>query len=200
MEPKFLTLPVFPLQLVVLPGETLVLHVFEDRYKELVNDCLTNHANFGIPFVQKSRLSDFGTEVSILKILRTYTNGEMDIEVKGISCFKIIHFTRVLKPKLYGAASIELLEDHSLFLCNDLLKRLKDYFQETKSENISLSKLAKISLLNLAIILNLSPEEKIELIKIPSLKEKEVFLLTKMKFLAKLLVLEKSLGNKFSLN
>ena len=200
MEPKFLTLPVFPLQLVVLPGEALVLYVFEDRYKELVNDCLTNNANFGIPFVQKSQLCDFGTEVLISKILRSYPNGEMDIEVKGISCFKIIHFTRVLKPKLYGAASIEQLQDPPLSDCNTLLKFLKDYFHEAKSENIPVSKLAKFSFLNLALILNFSPEEKIELIKIQSIEEKELYVLAKINFLSKLLRLEKNLGNKFSLN
>jgi Lon protease-like protein len=52
MEPNILTLPMFPLNTVILPGETKVLHIFEDRYKELVVDCLKNAANFGIPYIE----------------------------------------------------------------------------------------------------------------------------------------------------
>ena len=48
-----LTLPAFPLKTILLPGETSKLHIFEERYKELVQDCLDNNASFAIPFFEK---------------------------------------------------------------------------------------------------------------------------------------------------
>ena len=50
MATQQLTIPMFPLNMVLLPGETKTLHIFEERYKQLVRDCLDNEAHFGIPF------------------------------------------------------------------------------------------------------------------------------------------------------
>ena len=50
MAIKQLTIPMFPLGMLLLPGETKMLHIFEERYKQLVSDCLANQAHFGIPY------------------------------------------------------------------------------------------------------------------------------------------------------
>ena len=79
-------IPIFPLNVVLYPGETLNLHIFEPRYKELVKECFGNSKPFGIPAVINGHVAEFGTLVSIQEIAKEYDNGEMDIITKG-QCF-----------------------------------------------------------------------------------------------------------------
>ena len=58
-------IPIFPLNLVVYPGEALNLHIFEPRYKQLINECVANKKPFGIPSVLKDKISEMGTLMRI---------------------------------------------------------------------------------------------------------------------------------------
>ena len=60
-------IPIFPLEIVVYPSEQLHLHIFEPRYKQLINDCYTNSKPFGIPTVLNNGIAEMGTLVSITK-------------------------------------------------------------------------------------------------------------------------------------
>ncbi len=72
-------IPIFPLGIVVYPGESLNLHIFEPRYKQLINECHLEGKNFGIPSVFKNKLNEFGTLVKITELVGVTDNGEMDI-------------------------------------------------------------------------------------------------------------------------
>ena len=63
-----ITLPLFPLQLVVYPGEKLNLHIFEPRYKQLIQECQEQGTTFGIPAFIDSEIMSIGTEIELLKI------------------------------------------------------------------------------------------------------------------------------------
>ncbi len=93
MKTRQLTIPMFPLNLVLFPGETTKLYIFEDRYRQLIDDCMENEASFGIPYLEKGKMQQYGCEVKINRILKTYENGGMDVLVEGTSVFKIITFT-----------------------------------------------------------------------------------------------------------
>ncbi|MGD1947779.1 MAG: LON peptidase substrate-binding domain-containing protein, partial [Croceivirga sp.] len=71
-------LPLFPLQSVFFPGETVPLHIFEERYKQLINDCREEAVTFGIP-VYIDGTVHFGTEVQLVEVVNTYETGEMDV-------------------------------------------------------------------------------------------------------------------------
>ena len=100
-------LPLFPLNIVVYPGEKLNLHIFEPRYKQLVHDCILNGKNFGIPTYIQNSVGDFGTEVEIQGIEKKYENGEMDIRSKGTRVFKVLKFDRTAPGRLYAAGEVE---------------------------------------------------------------------------------------------
>src|SRR6478735_4333462 len=100
MKTRQLTLPMFPLNMVLFPGETTKLYIFEERYKQLVDDCLDNGAAFGIPFMEKGKVQKFGCECKISRVLKTYDNGGMDILIEATGIFRILEFSEVLKPKL----------------------------------------------------------------------------------------------------
>lgn len=99
-------IPLFPLEIVVYPGEELNLHIFEPRYKQLVNDCFKNKKPFGIPSVINKKVSETGTLVEIIEITKTYDNGEMDIKTKGTLVFKILEQIQELPDKLYHGAIV----------------------------------------------------------------------------------------------
>ena len=68
-------LPLFPLQSVFFPGETVPLHIFEERYKQLINDCRDEAITFGIPVFINGTV-EYGTEVQLVEVVNTYDSGK----------------------------------------------------------------------------------------------------------------------------
>lgn len=99
-------IPVFPLGIVVYPGEKLHLHIFEPRYKQLINDCKESGKPFGIPTVINNKVSEMGTLVTLKEIVQTYDNGEMDIRTEGLEVFRILEVIKSVPDKLYNGAIV----------------------------------------------------------------------------------------------
>lgn len=104
-------IPFFPLKLVAFPGEQLNLHIFEPRYKQLTHECLDEGKTFGIPVYHKNEILDFGTEMKITRLVRTYPTGEMDVNTVGLRAFKIHSFEEQVKGKLYAGGKVSFLEN-----------------------------------------------------------------------------------------
>jgi len=102
------SLPLFPLGLVLYPGERLPLHIFEERYKELTHYCLDHDVAFGIVLVDDGSLADVGTTARIERIVKRYEDGRMDIVVEGEERFEL---RSVHDRKSYYTADVTLLED-----------------------------------------------------------------------------------------
>ena len=98
--------PIFPLSLVVYPGEELNLHIFEPRYKQLIAECWAEAKLFGIPAVIDNKVQDFGTLVRITEVTTVHENGEMDIKTRGEQVFKILELIKNIPDKLYGGAIV----------------------------------------------------------------------------------------------
>jgi Lon protease-like protein len=99
-------IPIFPLGIVVYPGEQLNLHIFEPRYKQLIDDCVKAKKPFGIPAVINNTMSEMGTLVEIKEITQVYDDGKMDIKTVGLRVFKILEVIRELPEKLYSGAIV----------------------------------------------------------------------------------------------
>ena len=104
-------LAIFPLQLIIFPGETLPLHIFEPRYKELILECRDAGITFGIPTYLGERISHYGTEVELVNIFRTHENGEMDILVRGIRVFAVEELHAQVEDRLYSGATVSFPEN-----------------------------------------------------------------------------------------
>jgi len=200
MAAQQLTIPMFPLNVVLLPGETKTLHIFEERYKELVADCIANEAHFGIPFVHQKKMGNYGIEVKITKIIKTHDNGEMDIAIEGVSVFKILEFSSVLHPKLYGAAMIEHEDDTNLKPSAALQDLTREYMWISQQNALPIDAFDNSSLYSIARLLDLSSMEKYELIKSNSMREKEGILKSKIRLFTHLIKTESDLQQKFILN
>ncbi|CAN5863853.1 LON peptidase substrate-binding domain-containing protein [soil metagenome] len=99
-------IPIFPLGIVVYPGEKLNLHIFEPRYKQLVKDSFESKKPFGIPSVINNKLAEMGTLVQVVEISKVYEDGKMDIKTEGIMLFKILELVNELPEKLYSGAIV----------------------------------------------------------------------------------------------
>lgn len=99
-------IPVFPLGIVVYPGESLNLHIFEPRYKQLVNECYTEGKPFGIPTIIDNKLNEMGTLVRVTEMVKVYDNGEMDIRTRGLRVFRVLELIKSVPDKLYSGAIV----------------------------------------------------------------------------------------------
>lgn len=122
-------IPIFPLGIVVFPGEDLNLHIFEPRYKQLVNECYAEGKPFGIPTVLKNGLAEIGTLVEIKEIVEVYEDGKMDIRTKGMKVFRILEVVKAIPDKLYSGAIVNYLENDEkrhIIKTRNLVKNIRE--------------------------------------------------------------------------
>lgn len=104
-------IPIFPLEIVVYPGEQLNLHIFEPRYRQLIADSLENKKPFGIPVVINNEVKEYGTLVQLIEIVKTYDSGEMDIRTEGVKVFRVLEIIKSIPEKLYSGAIVSYPEN-----------------------------------------------------------------------------------------
>jgi Lon protease-like protein len=104
-------IPIFPLEVVVFPGEKLNLHIFEQRYIQLIQECWQHQKPFGIPSVINGVISETGTIVQIEKIVKSYPDGRMDITTRGTAVIRILEVIKEIPDKLYMGAIASYMEN-----------------------------------------------------------------------------------------
>lgn len=105
---RIASFPIFPLPLVVLPTESVPLHIFEERYKKMVDECLESENGFGIVWMSDDGLAEIGCTVLISELLERMDDGRMNILVEGDQPFRLL---RRVEELAYPAGDIELLDD-----------------------------------------------------------------------------------------
>jgi Lon protease-like protein len=101
-------LPIFPLELVLLPGVPLPLHIFEPRYKEMIAECLQQKKPFGVVRASSEGVADIGCTAEIMSVTRKYDDGRMDILARGVDRFEVIE---VNEDRPFLQAEISLVQD-----------------------------------------------------------------------------------------
>lgn len=124
-------LAMFPLKMVVYPRECVNLHIFEPRYKQLINECKETGMTFGIPTFIDGKLQNLATEVRLLQISRVYPKGEMDIQTIGVEVVEVAKFFRTAPDRLFGGAEINRLQNilqPDFILATQLIEQLEEMF------------------------------------------------------------------------
>lgn len=121
-------LPLFPLNLVAFPSEKLNLHIFEPRYRQLIQECIAEEKTFGIPAFIKENIQNLGTEMRIVELCNQYADGRMDIKTEGLRVFRIQTFDNPAPSKLYSGGKVEFFETdiHSDWLLKNKVVELID--------------------------------------------------------------------------
>jgi Lon protease-like protein len=112
-------LPLFPLQLVVFPRIQVPLHIFEDRYKEMVGEAIAHHSEFGIVLAQEQGIVSAGCTVAVEKVITRYPDGRMDILTRGGRRFEILSIDQ---EKSYLRGEVEFFNDEDDELVSRELK------------------------------------------------------------------------------
>lgn len=121
--------PLFPLGIVLLPGMVIPLHIFEERYKQMVNKCTENKQDFGMVYYSGNKMYDSGCSAEILEIITTHPDGRMDILIEGKQRFKI-NSTNSDQPYLQG----------NIVFFDDQYELEGPSLEKSKEEGISLLK------------------------------------------------------------
>jgi len=100
--------PLFPLGIVALPGELVPLHIFEERYKTMMNECLSEEKEFGIVWLSDDGLRETGCACAIERVLERMEDGRMNILTRGTRPFRVVERQSELA---YPAGVVEFLED-----------------------------------------------------------------------------------------
>ena len=83
-------IPLFPLNIVVLPFEEVPLHIFEPRYKKMIKESVENDTPFGIVLNNNGSIDNIGCSLSVTKIIKHYKTGEYDLIATGNKCFQVL--------------------------------------------------------------------------------------------------------------
>ena len=134
MQPGLL--PLFPLQVVLLPGAELPLHIFEDRYKEMISEAIRDRMEFGVILASEKGIVNTGCTATIDKVLREYPDGRVDILVRGRRRFEIMMINEE-RSFLRGAVDF-FDDDEEPPVPPDVRQRAIDGFSEISQESIDL--------------------------------------------------------------
>ena len=101
-------IPLFPLNIVLFPGQAVPLHIFELRYRRMTRECLDAQSPFGLIFADDGKMAQTGCTALIVKVLKEYEDGRSDILTVGQTAFRLLHLH---DEKLYYEADVEFLEE-----------------------------------------------------------------------------------------
>lgn len=103
-------IPVFPLGVVLFPESRIPLHIFEDRYKKLINDAVKEHTSFGINYVEEDKLHAVGCSARVVEVLERHPDGEIDIVTEGERRYEVLEFEQG-GPNQLSYATVRWLDD-----------------------------------------------------------------------------------------
>jgi len=102
------TIPLFPLELVLMPSMPLPLHIFEERYKLMIGECLEQKKEFGVVYQRGSDMKKIGCTARIVQVLRRFDDGRLDIMTQGVKRFLI---ENIYEDKAYLQAEVVYFDD-----------------------------------------------------------------------------------------
>ncbi|HTP20508.1 MAG TPA: LON peptidase substrate-binding domain-containing protein [Solirubrobacteraceae bacterium] len=119
--------PLFPLGIVALPGELIPLHIFEERYKTMIDECIGSEREFGIVWMSDDGLREVGCACAIDQVLERMEDGKMNLIVRGTRPFRVLERQGHLA---YPAGVIEFVEDRDDVVDADLAKVAHEAYAE----------------------------------------------------------------------
>ncbi|CAN5680418.1 MAG: LON peptidase substrate-binding domain-containing protein [Actinobacteria bacterium] len=126
----------FPLSLVLLPTEQVPLHIFEERYKDLIGECLADDAEFGLVYADESGIREIGTRAAVLQVLTEFEDGRMNILIEGRDRFKLLELTSGRSFQTGDIVPIEDIDDSADASTVQRARLLFDRLRELTSSEI----------------------------------------------------------------
>jgi Lon protease-like protein len=167
--------PLFPLGLVLLPGEVQPLHIFEQRYRTMIGECLEGGSEFGIVWLGDDGLRDIGCTAEISQLLEELDDGRMNILAQGVRPFRL---ERRIDDLDYPAGDVELLDDVDPEEAEDpgageaARRRYADLVERVTDSRPSEADLGELGSYAMASTIAFEPDAKQELLELRSENER----------------------------
>jgi len=164
-------LPLFPLGLVLLPEEVVPLHIFEERYKLMVDECLEHESEFGILWMADGGLREVGCTARVTQLLERLEDGRMNILVQGAEPFRLV---RRIEELPYPAGDVELLDEDEDDAATDpeagagARERYADLVERVTDSRPSEGDLADLDAYGMAATLDFALDAKQDLLELRS--------------------------------
>lgn len=193
---EVLHIPMFPLSILPLPGELVPLHIFEPRYRQLLQDAEINDMQFGVFFSHDVNQQKIGSLMKLESIIKRHPGGETDIIVKCEDIFNMDLLLRTYKTKMYPGGNVRLWNIMiDTFPGADLYDRFAQYLKlRNIAENYSV-----FNLFQIANELNLDSIDRYKFLTIED-DRREYFLLNRVTFQIFLMEQDKKSKDTFHLN
>lgn len=196
-------IPIFPLEIVVYPGEDLNLHIFEPRYIQLIKECHENKKPFGIPAVIEKRVQENGTLMTIEELSKIHENGEMDIKTNGDKIFRILEVIKSVPDKLYSGAIVNYPENKdqgNIELMRKVMKGIKELHKILNISKDFKKSEDELSCYDVAHHIGLTLEEEYELLLLMDELQRQEFLKRHLTKVLPLVAEMEGLKEKIKLN
>lgn len=188
-------IPLFPLTLLPLPGELVPLHIFEPRYKQLLEEVETHDLSFGIYFNHDNNAAKVGSIVKLESVIKRYGGGESDVIVRCLDLFSLEVMARTFRQHLYPGGVVRPWHVDPVIPGPQLYACFVEYLSRRKiSKHVS-----TFSLYQVACELNMDTSDRYAfLMSDESVRER--FLINRIRFLTHLLEQEQKSKDVFHLN
>jgi Lon protease-like protein len=167
--------PLFLLPLVLLPSEVVPLHVFEERYKLMIGECLEADSEFGIVWLADDGLREVGCTARVTQVLAELEDGRLNILVTGGRAFRLL---RRIDDMPYPAGEVEMLDDDGDASADEVAaearERYADLVEQVTDERPAADDLAELDAYGMAATIEFDPPPKQELLELRSEPERLV--------------------------
>ena len=166
--------PLFPLGLVLLPREVVPLHIFEERYKLMIGQCIEDEDEFGVIWLSDEGLKDVGCSAAIPQVLERMDDGRMNILAQGSKPFAL---HRRIEDMPYPAGDVELLDEEDdpdlvdADVASDARERYADLVARVTDTRPEESDLEELDAYAMAATVDFPPESKQALLELRSEEE-----------------------------
>ena len=177
-------LPLFPLHLVAFPGELVLLHIFEPRYKQLIGESAERGISFGIVTIVPGGASSIGTEMQLERVLRVDDSGAMDIAVRGVRAFQLNSFRRVVEGKLYSGGMVSVVRNDPT-VAPEIQSAMVQQYYRSQDRSGSRQHLAAPYPRNLSFVIGhdvgLSRAQELQLLTMAAERDRQAYLLAHLR-------------------
>ncbi len=166
-------LPLFPLSIFLLPGERTQLHIFEPRYRQLFAEVASTESAFGIPYVVGRFNRGLGSRCRLIRVLKEYNSGELDVLVECEGLFRIEEFQSMKEDKLYPYGTVRLMRAIAQEICDQETAESYERFRsELEGTEIHFHPVSSKHVLTMFASLQCSDEEKHRFVLLASPQER----------------------------
>ena len=182
-------LPLFPLRLLPLPGETVGLHIFEPRFQELFNELESMEIEeFGIPFCHDQKIWRIGAVMRLVTVQKRMDNGRRDVAVASTGLFHLDSMEEAPAIKPYPIGEIQPLEDWAHWPLGTRCSAAQDALvREMKAKNLNASNLENQGLVRLVQHLEMEAKQRAEILIQTTVRDKQLLLLEQIELARKVL-------------